>query len=85
MPINFTLIYFAIRVSRPMETHLRNLSAQLSDVNIAHTWIVESDAPYSGQMMSIGLELVLSAIWSLAALVAVLAALLAERHDDRGQ
>lgn len=39
------------------ESRLESISVKLSDANIAHTKVVESDDPYCGQLMAIGLEL----------------------------
>lgn len=40
------------------EDHLRSVAQRLLDLEVAQTLVQEVDAPYSGQAMSIGLELV---------------------------
>ena len=42
----------------PNEASLKFVCEQLANLEIAHTPVVECDEPYSGQLMSVGLELV---------------------------
>jgi hypothetical protein len=47
---------YAIALHVADELELRRLSIRLSDANIDHTLVVESDSPYEGQAMAIGIK-----------------------------
>lgn len=47
---------YAIALHVASEEALRSLSVRLTTASIAHTLIIESDAPYSGQAMALGIK-----------------------------
>jgi len=46
----------AIALGVPNEAALHDVESRLTELGLAHTVIVESDAPYSGQRTAIGIE-----------------------------
>ena len=49
---------YVVVLSADTEESLRRVAAALHENDVAHTEVCESDAPYAGQLMAIGLELV---------------------------
>ena len=49
---------YVVVLAAKNESHLIGISHLLSEYDITHSVVTESDKPYSGQAMAIGLELV---------------------------